>query len=482
MEPMKRRDFLATAASTAAALSLPRLGPAAETVRKPPNILLILADDIGAKELGCYGNTEHATPNLDALARGGAMFKTCYVTPLCSPTRAETMTGRYAFRTGWYNLIGRPYAPKQGDPQWDLAKNEITHGMLLKAHGYATALAGKWQLPGEHPTLIHECGFDEYCMWAYAHNLPAGAEYTGGYESPGKTARYWHPSIVQNGEYIPTQPTDYGPDIHAQFLIDFMKRHQDGPFFAYHPICLTHGPHEPTPDPNAPGGKTEGGLKTNVEYMDKIVGRLIKAIDDLGIRQNTILFLIGDNGTGGQGKGQVTELGVHVPLIVNCPGTVKAGLVSDELVDGSDLFPTIAEFARADLPGDRVIDGRSFAPILRGEKGNPREWIFSCLATKHMLRDKRWLLEGNGKFYDCGDSRDGTGYRDVTGSNDPEVLVAKRRFAKILEGLPAAEPRPEAEKQEADLKAKRRAQTNRETKRAGQSGAKGQARSRQEDE
>lgn len=111
-------------------------------------------------------------------------------------------------------------------------------------------------------------------------------------------------------------------------------------------------------------------------------------------------------------------------MIVNCPGRVKSGVVSDELIDFSDMLPTLAELAGAELPKGVAIDGRSFAPLLRGERGNPREWIFSYLAYERMLRDKRWLLEGSGKFFDCGDNRDGEGYKNVTGSTDPEVVRA----------------------------------------------------------
>jgi arylsulfatase A-like enzyme len=159
----------------------------------------------------------------------------------------------------------------------------------------------------------------------------------------------------------------------------------------------------------------------------------------MGLRENTVVFFTGDNGTGGQGKGQYTELGARVPMIVNCPGVVKPSKPSDELVDLSDILPTLADFAGAKPPSG--IDGRSFAPLLRGEKGPTREWIYSYLADRQILRTKRWLLEDNGpghpgRFFDCGNSRDGTGYRDVTDSTNPEVLAAKKRFKDILADKP----------------------------------------------
>jgi arylsulfatase A len=221
-----------------------------------------------------------------------------------------------------------------------------------------------------------------------------------------------------------------------------MKSNRERPFLAYYPMCLTHEPWDPTPDPSQPGGRTAGGLRANVEYMDRIVGKLVGALDDLGLRRDTIVFFTGDNGTGKAGKATVTELGVRAPMIVNCPGRVQPGAARDDLIDFSDVLPTLAELAGAALPEGVAIDGRSFAPMLRGERGNPREWIFSYLAYRRMLRDRRWLLEGDGRFFDCGDSRDGRGYREVTGSSDPEVLRARRRFDAILAQLPAPPREP----------------------------------------
>ncbi|MFH1739817.1 MAG: sulfatase-like hydrolase/transferase [bacterium] len=424
-----RRDFMGLVAGGLTVSALPRFVSASET-KKRPNFLVIMADDLGAKELGCYGNKLHKTPHLDALAKTGTRFETCWATPLCSPSRVEIMTGRYGFRTGWYNFLGRVTTPMD-----HISPDELTFADLLKTKGYATGLAGKWQLGlvTQHPNMIFDSGFGEYFTWAWKDGgLPADAKFEG---SPRQ--RYWHPAVIENGKHVSTTPDQYGPDLYCNWLIEFMKRHKDRPFIAYYPMCLVHEPWDPTPDTSKAGGKTEGGLQPNVEYMDTVVGRIMKALDDLGLRENTIVFFTGDNGTGKSGKGTVTELGVRVPMIVNCPGTVKEGAVSNELVDFSDVMPTLMDLAGADLPRDIPIDGRSFAPVLRGEPGNPREWIFSYLAYERMLRDKRWLLEGDGKFYDCGASRDGTGYKDVTNSTDPDVATARKRFDTILADLPA---------------------------------------------
>lgn len=413
---------------------------------RQPNLIVIMADDLGAKELGCYGHPEHRTPRLDALAKTGTQFRTCYATPVCHPTRFEIMTGQYGSHNGVFNFANRPGGPKGNAKVEDIGANHITFAEVLKPAGYATGLAGKWQLSGEAPTLVNDCGFDEYMIWAYKNNWPPGTDYTGGYEGRGnsKPARYWHPSLVTNGKYQPTKPDDYGPDLHTDFLIDFMKRHRDEPFFVYYPMCLTHAPWLPTPDSEQNGKKRGSGgpqnFQANVEYMDKLVGRIVDALDELGLRENTILFFTGDNGTGNDGKNKPTELGARVPMIVNGPGVQARGAI-DDLVDLSDVLPTLADLAGTTPPSDRPIDGKSFAGVLKGQP-SPRDWIFSYLGGDRIVRDKRWLLEANsmtrpGRFYDCGESRDGTGYRDVTTSDDPEVRAARERFEKILADLPS---------------------------------------------
>jgi arylsulfatase A len=449
-----RRKFLKSSALAGAALATSGRLPTAEEKSKKTSFIVMMADDLGAKELACYGHPDHETPNLDRLAETGVQFRTCYATPICHPTRFMIMTGQYGHHNGIYQFPGRRGGPEPDSPLEDMKKH-FTFAHMLKQAGYTTAHAGKWQLPGKLPDLVYEAGFDEYCMWAYRHNLPEDVKHTGGWENKQKTktSRYWHPSILKNTEYQSTKPDDYGPDLFASFVIDFIRRHRDEPVFVYYPMCLTHAPRYPTPDTSKSVEdrfkRDKGNFRANVEYMDKIVGRIVKSLEDLGLRDNTVLFFTGDNGTGGSGKGQVTELGARVPMIVNCPGSVKAIGPSDALADLSDVLPTLADLAEVPLSRDRPIDGVSFAPILRGEKSDVREWIYSYLGDGRILRDKRWLLEGNsphnpGRFCDCGDSRDGVGYRDVTDSRDPEVVAARKRFEGILKDKPVPLLPPEA--------------------------------------
>lgn len=411
-----------------------------------PNLIVILADDLGAGELASYGHPNHRTPHLDALGRTGVKFETCFTAPVCHPTRFTVMTGQYGFRTGVLNFSGMRAGPPVRHEGADNIANHVTFGQVLKAAGYATALAGKWQLSGSHPTVVRETGFDEFCIWGYReHYSPEDREKA---QAAGIDfrLRYWRPSICRDGRWVPTTADDYGPDIFSDFLMDFIRRRKDQPFFIYYPMPLTHGPYLPTPDSYRPGMDRERSdrrhFQANVEYMDKLVGHLVAALEAAGVRDNTVILFTGDNGSGGDGKSTATEKGARVPLIVNGPGLVKPRGATPALADTSDIFPTVAEFARAAVPTTHVVDGRSLAPFLRGERETTRDWIFAYQADRRILRTERWLLEDNsprhyGRLSDCGTSRDGSGYRDVTDSRDAEVLAARAYFDRLLEQLPA---------------------------------------------
>ena len=450
---MNRLTFLALTTLLLASLAI--LQAAATPKPSKPNIIVILTDDLGFETVNCYGGTSYKTPNVDALARSGIRFTKGYATPLCSPSRAELMTGRYGFRTGWVNLIGR------GDDALEFfdPKKERTFGHVLKSAGYATAIAGKWQFCEfpKTPNHAQECGFDESCLWTWRLN--------------GKhTSRYWDPSIWENGKLRTGTEGKYGDDLFCDFLIDFMKRHKDGPFFAYYPQALVHSPFTPTPDSKSLGkeagkqGKSrKDGAKDRaskremkaetgvtiypdmVAYMDKCVGRIVKAVDDLGLRENTVIIFTGDNGTDraivsrwhGQsvpgGKGTVTEFGTHVPFIVSWPGSTPAGVVSDNLVDFSDVLPTLAELGGAPLPPGVTIDGRSLVPQLRGQMGQPREWIFSQLGHERLVRDARFMLDSNGRQFDV--EKDPFGKADLAASRDPTVMAAKAKLQAVLDRM-----------------------------------------------
>jgi arylsulfatase A len=275
-------------------------------------------------------------------------------------------------------------------------------------------------------------------IWAYKEYLPAGVEHTGAWERPGVTSRYWHPSIIADGKYRPTTETEYGPDLMCAYLIEFMKANRDRPFLAYWPMLLTHGPHDPTPDLDNPGMKTASGLATNVRYMDHLVGKLVAAVDDMGLAEQTIILFTGDNGTGGAGKGQLTEAGVREPLIVRAPGTVPAGVTSRAMVSLADVLPTIAELAETKGPTPDEIDGRSFANVIRGKATTHRDTLFSFFKDGRMMRDERYILQGDGKLIDTK-----MGNNAEAKAGDAAAKAARENFERLLKDLPG----PRAEQQ-----------------------------------
>ena len=362
-----------------------------------PNVILIMADDLGYETIGANGGTSYKTPVLDKLAATGVRFAHCYVQPLCTPTRVQLMTGIYNVRN--YARFG--YL----DPQ------AVTFGNLFKQAGYVTGITGKWQL-GQDFGLPKKFGFDEHCLWQHTRRPP----------------RYANPGLEINGVEKDYSNGEYGPTLVNDYARDFITRHKDKPFFLYYPMMLTHSPYQPTPDspdwdPKAVGenvNKAEKHFGDMVEYMDKLVGKLLARLDELGLRQNTLLLFVGDNGTGRGtrsmlgdrayigGKGLTTDAGMHVPLIVNWPGKIGAGKVCRDLVDSTDFLPTICAAAGVDVPASLQIDGRSFLPQLRGEPGSPREWVYSWysprqtdnLTVRELAFNQHFKLYRSGEFYD----------------------------------------------------------------------------------
>tara|TARA_B100000927_G_scaffold291154_1_gene292136 strand:- start:553 stop:1839 length:1287 start_codon:yes stop_codon:yes gene_type:complete len=424
---------------------------------KKPNIILILSDDLGYETLGCYGGTSYKTPVLDNLASTGAMFNNAHVQPLCTPTRVQLMSGKYNFR----NYIGFGLM----DP------NERTFGHIYSDNGYKTCIAGKWQLysynpPDEKPEdrnkgqKIEDAGFDEYCVW-HAH------------QTEEKGSRYKDPIIYQNGKYLNDTKDKYGDDIFADYIIDFIDKNQDEQFFVYFPMTLTHDPKEPTPDSEEykffepPSNKTLGGktfdelenwdddpkfYKDMVEYHDKVIGKIVSKLDQLNLRDDTIIIYAGDNGTtrgiismmGDKkiigGKGLTSDTGTHVPLICNWLGTVKNETIINDLIDASDFLPTMLDIS--DIKNSDLMDGKSFYPQILGNKGNPRDWIYFYFdpnsprldrPVMEFVREKKWKLYSDNRMFDVLNDPDET--NEISFDQDGETQEAYNKLKDILENI-----------------------------------------------
>lgn len=427
----------------------------------PPNILFIMADDLGKEWIGCYGAEGISTPNIDALATGGMRFETAYSMPQCTPSRVTLLTGRYPFHHGWTNHFD---VPRWGSgAHFDPSVN-ASFARVLQQAGYATAIAGKWQIDDfrVEPTALQKAGFDAWCMWT-------GGE--GG--NPKSDRRYWDPYVHQ-GTKSRTRKGQFGPDVYCGFLIDFMRVHHDKPMLLYYPMALTHGPLVHTPDePNVKGKLARH--KAMVRYTDKLVGRLIAALEQLGLRERTIVFFTTDNGTSSaitgtrsgrqvQGaKAGSVEAGTAMPFIVNGPGRVPAGVVTAALTDFTDILPTFAELAGSKPNPQFPVDGRSIAPLLLGRADDTgRDWIVSVgggAATfrdnrvvpveefdDRVIRDKHWKLwVGTDRqpeaLYDL--RADPWETHNLIDSDDPRAKTARQKLMAVVEQMPSRDAAPQ---------------------------------------
>ncbi len=412
-----------------------------------PNIIFILADDLGIDGVSCYGADAHKTPNIDQLAASGTRFQTCYAAPLCGPSRCLLMTGRYAFRTG-----GITNGSWRGGGPGALSKDEQPMAKLLKQAGYATGESGKWRQVGETP---RDWGFDEYCT------------------DPTAGGWYWKDSYEKNGEQV-SAPGSYNPDVIQQFSIDFITRHKAEPFFLYYAMHLVHKPTLHTPD-SSPGAKDGPNLyDDNINYMDKQVGAIVAAVEKLGLRGKTLIIFSGDNGTAvgypspvhgrmvNGAKASMLEGGSRVPYIASWPGVTPAGKVSEDIVSFADQLPTFAALGGAKLPDGFKYDGRSLAPQLRGEKGTPREWAYVQLGPRWFVRERGWKMNEKAELFDMSDAP--FVEKPVAADDDTEPSKAARgRLTAVL-----AELNPAGGKTDGDGKAGNPRKAERKKKNAAQ--------------
>jgi arylsulfatase A-like enzyme len=450
--------FLAVLALAGAAFPL----AASDQPPTKPNILFIMVDDMGKEWAGCYGAEDIKTPNIDALAAGGMKFHNAYSMPACSPSRTTLLTGKYPNKTGWANHWD---VPRWGVGYFDWKKKEnTTFARLMKDLGYATCAAGKWQINDfrVEPQAMKKHGFDDWAMWT-------GSE-TG---NPPSDNRYQDPYINTPEAGSKTYAGRFGPDIYTDRLIDFMRKHKEEPMCLYYPIPLVHNPFVPTPDePNAKS--RDDRHKAMLRYADKMVGRLVAELDELGLRDRTVIIFTSDNGTdpkitgtrNGQktkgAKGELTEGAVNAPFIVNWPGTVPAGVESPALTDLTDMLPTFVELGGGQVPADLDIDGSSIAPLILGkEKDSKRQWIMALGSGQakldkdgvrgrknfaaRVLRDKRykaWVSESKKieRLHDL--SKDPLEKTNLVDSTEEDHQQALAKFTQIVGAMPDKDARP----------------------------------------
>lgn len=339
-----------------------------------PNVIFIMADDLGYTDLACFGSKYYETPNIDKLASQGMKLTSHHHCQNCQPTRAALMSGQHAARTGVYTVGGidrfdwstRPLRPVDNVVQLPLEKKTVAQAM--KAAGYATGMFGKWHLgeSGDHHPAKR--GFDEAVVSMGQHF---------GFKTNPKTE-------YPQGQYLADFLTDKA--------VDFIQRHKDAPFFLYLPHFGVHSPYQAKPeliakfkDKPGAGGHNNPTYAAMIASVDESVGRVMAALDKLKLADNTVLIFTSDNGgVGGytregikkggdttdnaplrSGKGSLYEGGIRVPFIVRWPGVTQAGSSCDVPTIHVDVFPTLAEIGQATAPEGQPLDGESLAPLFR---------------------------------------------------------------------------------------------------------------------
>lgn len=433
---LTRRGFLASGASLAAVMagcsSKGTLGGRKNRqadAPEAPNIVVIQFDDVGFELLSTYGGQTHKTPNIDRFATTAMKFKYCFASPSCSPSRAQLLTGRYGFRTGYTDISGRNGAPEMLDP-----KKEVTLANLMKDAGYDTAICCKWHLGwGNTPTTgpsefnpakyrpssnIRACGFNEQFCFSGPH-LTYGPPYT----------------------------TQYHPDVYHSWAMKYLesRKGKDKPFFLWYAMGLVHFDFDPTPL-NPSGKKNDkANFPYMVQYMDMLVGQVIRKLEQLGLRENTMIIVTSDGGTDKHktmlngrelegGKGTLRDSGSWAPLLISWPGKVKPGSYCDELTDLADILPTCCDVAGAKIPADRPIDGVSLLNPLLGQGGRKKDYVHVQYVKKRFVRDARWKLREDGRLYDC----QGTPFDEklIKPEEDtPDSKAARERLGKIMAQL-----------------------------------------------
>jgi arylsulfatase A len=412
-----------------------------------PNIILIMADDMGYECLGSYGSASYQTPHLDRMAAEGVRFEHCYSQPLCTPSRVQIMTGKYNFRN--YTDFGY------------LDPKEKTFGNLFKDAGYSTCIAGKWQLNGfyrdkkpgwEDLNRPYEFGFDEYCLWQVSKEKSEGE-------------RYANPLVIQNGKELPRNENQYGPDVFSDYVIDFIDRKKQSPFFIYYPMNLVHDPFVPTPNsqnwdnPALHYRVDTAYFRDMVAYSDQLVGKIYNKLEREGLLENTLIIFTGDNGTDVniiskmkdgryiQGdKGNMTDGGTRVPLIAYWKGKSLEGVVVNDLVDFTDFLPTLAEAASITIPKEWIADGQSFLPQVLGNPSKVKAYIYMYYKPEWgrfrngvFVRNQTYKLYDDGRFYDV--------EQDVLEKSPlnqhllkGEALAARNQFQQVLNQMPSLIP------------------------------------------
>jgi arylsulfatase A-like enzyme len=471
---MKRREFLKGVGIGLVSLATPGCMSTSQRVgsRAVPNIILIVSDDQGYRDLGCYGSTQVKTPNLDKLAGEGVRLTNFYVTwPACTPSRGSLLTGRYPQRNGTYDMFRNDlvdYDHLYKDPEyavsWEMIGGMDTRETLiprvLKKAGYISGIFGKWDLGQLHRFLPLQRGFDEF--YGFTNT---GIDYW-------THERYGIPSMRHGNKPTTEDKGTYVTDLFRREAIRFIRTHKEHPFFCYVPFNAPHGAsnlQRPRPgvqapleyirkhygsyDPEDANSRKARRIRymAAITYMDEAIGQILQLLDEHALADNTLVIFLSDNG-GSRGtadngslrggKSALFEGGIRVPCIVRWPGVIPRGMTCNEFLTAMEIFPMLCRAAGVRPPQGVVLDGFEMTPVLAGKRKSPRREMFWQRRGDKAARvgNWKWVKSSRGSgLFDLS--------KDISEQNDlskerPDVLrIVKSRFAAWKKLMAEAEPR-----------------------------------------
>ncbi len=467
---INRRQYLKAASLGLAALAMPGCASISQGVarKRPPNIVLIVSDDHGYADLGCYGSPDIKMPNLDRLAADGVQLTSFYVTwPACTPSRGSLLTGRYPQRNGTYDMFRNDlvdydyrYGPDEYAISWEMVGGMDTREVLipraLKKAGYVSGIFGKWDLGQLHRFLPLQRGFDEF--YGFTNT---GIDYW-------THERYGVPSMRRGNDPTTEDKGTYATDLFQREAIRFIEKHKDQPFFCYVPFNAPHAASNldrPRPGVQVPleylrehygdydpKDRKAGRMRymAATTYMDEAIGQILGTLDRNGLADNTIVIFHSDNGGSGGGdngplrggKGQMFEGGLRVPCIVRWPGVIRGGSVCNEFLCTMDIFPMLCSAAGVRPPKGVVLDGFDMKPVLAGTQGSLRTQMCWKRQGDKAVRvgNYKWVESARASgLFDL--SSDIGEQRDLSKEKSDVLATVKARFAAWEKQMAEAEPR-----------------------------------------
>lgn len=395
---------------------------------RPPNILMILADDQGWGDLSINGNSNLNTPNIDGIGRAGAIFDRFYVCPVCSPTRAEMLTGRFHPRGGVYSTSA-------GGERLDL--DEVTIAQIFKQGGYQTAAFGKWHNGMQYPYHPNARGFDEFYGFCSGH-----------------WGDYFSPMLEHNGRIV--EGNGFLADDLTTHAIEYIDSNRENPFFLYLPLNIPHSPMQ-VPDEywnefrdDQLSLRGSDSTREDLEHtkaalamcenIDWNVGRLLNKLDETNLLEHTIVLYFSDNGPNGHRwnggmrgiKGSTDEGGVRSPLMIQWKGKINPGTIIRQLSSAPDLLPTLVDLAGIQFVPDKPLDGLSLRPLLLAEEGVwPDRLFFHHWGNRTSVRSEQFLLDYQGRLFDM--HKDPGQHVDIS-SDLPDVVDKLMLEKEVWEG------------------------------------------------